>query len=128
MPKTILVWVLTVPAAGLFLLVGLANVFGAQQALQVWGDNSGLRVFIGVSEVTGAIGLLVPRLAFWASTLLALLMLGAIYPYVAQGLGLVPLLVLLLLAASIGALRFPQALFLGQAEPVPGEAEPGSEA
>ena len=128
MAKTILVWVLTVPAAGLFLLVGLANVFGAQQELQVWGDNSGLRVFIGVCEVTGAIGLLVPRLAFWASTLLALLMLGAIYPYVAQGLGLVPLLVLLLLAASIGALRFPQALFLGQAEPVPGEAEPGSEA
>ncbi len=116
MAKTILVWVLTVPAAALMMLVAMANLFGNEQALQVWGSATGLRLFVGVCEVTGAIALLVPRLAFWGSALLALVMLGAIYPYIAQGLSLTNLLALLLVVVVIGALRFGQALFLSESE------------
>ncbi len=116
MAKTILVWVLTVPAAALMMLVALANLFGAPQTQQLWG-STGLRLFVGVCEVTGAIALLVPRLAFWGSALLALVMLGAIYPYIAQGLSLTNLFALLLVVVIIGALRFGQALFLSPSQP-----------
>ena len=41
------------------------------------GAGQGLRLFVGICELAGAIGLLVPRLAWVAAAALVLLMVGA---------------------------------------------------
>ena len=108
MARTILVWVLTVPTAALMLIAALSNTMGGVQALQFWGEDAALqRVFVGVCELVGVIALFVPRLSFWGSALLVMVLLGVLPMYVSRGLPLVLLSALLGSTAIIGALRNP---------------------
>jgi MYXO-CTERM domain-containing protein len=47
-----------------------------------YGYSDGFRLFIGACELSGAIGLWIPRLSFWAAAGLMVIMLGAIYTHV----------------------------------------------
>jgi putative oxidoreductase len=70
------------------------------------GAGQGLRLFVGVCEVAGAIGLLVPRLARLAATGLVLLMVGAtITNVVALQISPAVPLVLMILAAVVAVTR-----------------------
>ena len=106
-------WVLTVPLAALFLFAGPVK-FSAEAAanFQRFGYGDGFRVFIGVAELAGAIGLLVPSLAFWASAGLAIIMAGAVYTHLAIGISPVFPGVAGLLLVVLAALRYRAAFLL----------------
>lgn len=55
------------------------------EAFARWGYSPNFMYFIGVLEIAGAIGLLIPRLSALASLCLAALMLGAIGTHLTHG-------------------------------------------
>jgi putative oxidoreductase len=111
MYKNIGIWGLTVPLAALFLLAG-AGKFGAEATanFERFGYNDAFRVFIGVAEISGAIGLLVPRLAAWAAWGLVAIMAGAVYTHIAVGISIAFPAVVGALLAVLGVLRLRSAL------------------
>ncbi|MDH3495059.1 MAG: DoxX family protein [Acidobacteriota bacterium] len=85
----VLSWVFAVLLAILFLLAGAGKLGGgATEMFAKWGYPSWFAIFIGVAEVAGAIGLLIPRLTRLAIIGLTILMIGAAYTHVAAGEGL----------------------------------------
>jgi uncharacterized membrane protein YphA (DoxX/SURF4 family) len=111
MPKKIAIWVLTVPLVLLFLAAG-AGKFGAEATanFQKFGYSDAFRVFIGVAEIAGGVGLLVPRLAAWAAAGLVIIMAGAVYTHIAVGISIAFPAVTGALLAGLGVLRHPSAL------------------
>jgi putative oxidoreductase len=80
-PATIALWTLQV-LLGLMFIVGSGapKLFGEAYAVQIFedlGTGQWLRVVVGLLEVAGGIGLLVPRLAGLAASCLVALMVGA---------------------------------------------------
>ena len=66
--------------AGQFALGGVLKLTAEASMVTMFdniGAGQGLRLFVGICELAGAIGLLVPRLARPAATALVLLMIGA---------------------------------------------------
>jgi uncharacterized membrane protein YphA (DoxX/SURF4 family) len=118
MPKKIATWCLTVPLAALFLLAG-AGKFGAEATanFERFGYSDAFRVFIGIAEVAGGIGLLVPRLATWAAAGLVVIMAGAVYTHVMVGIRIAFPAVVGALLAALAVLRFKDALFLASPRP-----------
>ncbi len=81
-------WVVSALLAALYLFAGSIKLAGTEQAIvsfQNFGYADAFRLFIGVCEVTGAIGLLIPRLASLAAGGLMLIMVGAAYSHVSVG-------------------------------------------
>lgn len=74
-------WIVCVFLALLFLVFGGAKLAGAQAMVQEF-DHVGLgqwfRYFTGILEVTGALGVLIPKYSRWGAMLLALVMCGAL--------------------------------------------------
>ena len=86
--KTIGVWVVCGLLALQYLFAGATKLFGTAQAVEGFhhaGFSDGFRIFIGAAETSGALGLLAPRLRFWASIGLSLVMLGALHTHVRAG-------------------------------------------
>ena len=82
-----------------------------------WGYPPRFMLLVGLAEVTGALGLLAPRLASYASLLLSLVMLGAFATLLshsggALGWGATPLFYLVLLAI-VAAARWRQRVRVG---------------
>lgn len=80
-PATVALWTLQI-LLGLMFIVGSGapKLFGEAYAVQIFedlGTGQWLRVVVGVLEVAGGIGLLVPRLAGLAAACLVALMVGA---------------------------------------------------
>ena len=80
-PAAIALWTLQV-LLGLMFIVGSGapKLFGEAYAVQIFedlGTGQWLRVVVGLLEVAGGIGLLVPRLAGLAASCLVALMVGA---------------------------------------------------
>jgi uncharacterized membrane protein YphA (DoxX/SURF4 family) len=79
--NTVVVWVVDVLVAGLFLAVGVPKILGLEtnyfQFAAMRGFPDWIRIVVGVCEVIGAIGLLVPRLSAYAAVGLAMLMVPA---------------------------------------------------
>lgn len=76
------------------------------ETVEALGAGQWLRIAIGLAELAGAIGLLVPRLAWLAATCLALLMLGATGTHLfVIGGSPVLAIVLMLGAAAVAWLR-----------------------
>lgn len=79
--NTVVVWVVEVLVAGLFLAVGVPKVLGLDpnyfQFAAMRGFPDWIRVVVGVCEVIGALGLLIPRLASYAAIGLAMFMVPA---------------------------------------------------
>lgn len=80
-PATVALWTLQV-LLGLMFVVGsgVPKLLGDAYAIQIFADlgaGQWLRFAVGVLEIAGGIGLLVPRLAGLAAACLAALMVGA---------------------------------------------------
>ena len=87
--KNIISWVLVVLLALFFLLASLGKLTGAAVPMFAnWGYPAWFAMLIGVLELAGAIGLLIPKLARFAILGLTIVMLGAAYTHIANGEGL----------------------------------------
>lgn len=83
----IAVWVVSGLLTALFLFAGFGKVTSNPQAIEgfaKYGYSDAFRLFIGASELAGAVGLWLPKLAFWAAAGLMVIMLGAIYTHVSN--------------------------------------------
>ena len=81
-------WVLVVALASLFLLAAVGKLTGAAVPMfEAWGYPAWFAYAIGVCELAGAIGLLVPKTTRWAVLGLAAILLGALFTHVMNGEG-----------------------------------------
>jgi putative oxidoreductase len=98
----LLTWLPRVALAVIFAAAGFSKVAGDPAMIDLFSDigaGQGLRYVVGVLEIAGAIGVLVPRLCGLAAAGLALLMLGATITNIAV-LGYSPIVTLFLLAIA----------------------------
>ena len=107
--RVIAIWILSVLAAFAFLGAGGSKLAGTPAMIALFekvGVGQWFRYVTGLLEVTGAIGLLIPRYAFYAAVLLATVMVGAVIAHltVLGGSPAAPAL-LLILTATIAWLR-----------------------
>ncbi|MCF6472599.1 DoxX family membrane protein [Nonomuraea sp. MG754425] len=94
-------WVLQIVVAGVFVVAALGKFAGAEPSASTFaaiGLGDWFRILIGVLEVAGVVGLLVPRLAGLAGLALAGLMAGAVLTeaFVSGGGVVLPLILLVL--------------------------------
>ncbi|HEY4085474.1 MAG TPA: DoxX family protein [Bryobacteraceae bacterium] len=78
--SNILAWILAVILAVVFVFVGGAKLIGARAMVQEFaqiGMGQWFRYFTGILEISGAVGVLIPRYRFWAALQIALVMVGA---------------------------------------------------
>jgi putative oxidoreductase len=103
--KMIALWVLRVVVGLAFLTAGGSKLAGAPAMVAMFakiGFGQWFRILTGLLEVAGAIGLFVPRLAVYAASMLAVVMVGAIGFHLTRlGGNPVPPIALLLLAILI---------------------------
>ena len=109
--RTIALWILSGLVALAFFGAGGAKLAGAAAMVELFdkvGRGQWFRYFTGLLEVAGGIGLLIPRYAFYAAGLLAVVMVGAIIAHLTI-LGTSPAVpvVLLVLSGTIVWLRKP---------------------
>jgi len=119
-----MLWLVTGALALLYLGAGLPKALGVGPAVdgfRALGFSDEFRVLIGVLEVSGALGLLIPRLAAWSATGLAGLMVGALGTHLATGApGAVLALAALVLLLGVVCERGAETGFLAPApEPLP---------
>lgn len=82
-------WIILGLVALGFILASIGKLTGGAAPMFVqWGYPGWFATFIGVAELTGAIGLLVPKTTRYAVPGLTVIMLGAMYTHVANGEGL----------------------------------------
>jgi len=96
---TVVLWVLQLVLAFQFVGAGLLKLIGDQAMVDLFADigaGQWLRYAVGVLELAGAVGLLIPRLAELAAVGLAGLMIGATLTnlLVIDGSPLLPLAIL----------------------------------
>jgi uncharacterized membrane protein YphA (DoxX/SURF4 family) len=86
--RSIVLWTISGLLAAGYLLAGASKVFfdpaNAARQFESFGLPAGLATFIGLCEMAGAVGLLVPRLAGLAASGLVVIMLGAVYSHAAH--------------------------------------------
>jgi putative oxidoreductase len=109
--RLITLWILSGLATLAFIGAGGAKLAGAAAMIELFdkvGVGQWFRYFTGVLEVAAGIGLLISRYAFYAATLLAIVMVGAIIAHVTV-LGSSPAapVVLFVLTGMIAYLRKP---------------------
>lgn len=78
--SNILGWILAVLLAVVFVFAGGAKLLGARAMVQEFaqiGIGQWFRYFTGILEVTGAIGVLIPKYRFGAALQIAVVMVGA---------------------------------------------------
>jgi len=79
---SVLAWLLAVLLAIAFTLAGGVKLISAAAMVQEFaqiGLGQWFRYFVGVLEVSGAIGMLIPRVRFWAALQIAVVMVGATF-------------------------------------------------
>jgi putative oxidoreductase len=108
----IILWTLQILAAAAFLFTSGLKLTSSAQAVATFekiGAGQWFRYLTGTLEATGAIGLLIPGLAFYAAALLAVVMVGAVITHLTI-LGGSPAgaIVLLLITGTVAYLRRPR--------------------
>ena len=87
--RTVIGWVLTVILALAFLASAAGKLIGAAtQMFAHWGYPPWFATLIGVLELAGAVGLLIPRATRYAILDLTVIMLGATYTHLANHEGI----------------------------------------
>lgn len=102
-PRTIIVWLLSIASAAIFLVAGISKLRGDAHLVEVFdqvGFGPWFRYLIAVLEISGGIGLLIPRLAALAALGLACVMVGATWAHLAR-IGGSPALAIALIAACL---------------------------
>lgn len=107
--RLLLTWTLQLVLAAVFAFTA-SRKFMADPVpvatVEALGTGQWLRVAIGVTELAGAIGLLIPGVARLAAACLALLMLGAVCTHLfIVGGSAVPALILMLASIAVAWLR-----------------------
>jgi putative oxidoreductase len=111
--KKIALWIVSILLTAMFLAAGGPKLLRAEEARTMfvhYGYAPWFPTLIGVSEVLGAIGLLVPRLATLAAAGLSVIMGGAVYTHLTHqeaSHAVIPL-VLLVLLIGVGCTRFKE--------------------
>ena len=109
--RLVTLWILQVLAALAFLGAGGSKLGGAEQMVVVFdkiGVGQWFRYVTGLLEVVGGIGLLIPRYAFYAASLLAIIMISAVITHLTiVGGSPLPAIFLLVLTGAIAYLRKP---------------------
>jgi putative oxidoreductase len=85
--KTIALWVLSVLVAAMFLFAGGTKLVMADQIKPMFvkfGYAAWFATFIGICELLGGIGVLIPRVAGLAAACLSVIMVGAVYTVVSH--------------------------------------------
>ena len=107
--RLITLWTLSGLVAVAFIGAGGTKLAGVPAMVEMFakvGLGQWFRYVTGLLEVAGAIGLLIPRYAFYAAVLLGIVMVGAVIAEVAViGDSPVPPAVLLVLSGIIAYLR-----------------------
>ena len=88
--KIIVLWVVSGLLAALFLMAGGSKLAGAERHVQGfarWGWPDWMRLAIGAVEVTSAVLLCVPRVAFFGALSLTTVMAGATYTHLFRASG-----------------------------------------
>ncbi len=111
--KVVAVWIISGLLAAVFILVGTPKLLQQPQLVDMfdqWGYARWFLVMIGALEVTGAILLLIPRVAIYGVALLSVLMLGAGYTHIAnaEGLQVARPAIFLVLLIVVGWMRGPR--------------------
>jgi uncharacterized membrane protein YphA (DoxX/SURF4 family) len=111
--KRIALWILKIALGLAFMAAGFSKLAGAPPMVAIFakiGFGQWLRILTGFLEVAGAIGLFVPRYTFFAASLLATVMVGAVGFHLAMlGGNPTPPIVLLILALVTAWLSKPSA-------------------
>jgi len=79
-----IVWLPSLLLTFIFLMAGLPKLAGAEGHIRhfvTWGYPDWFRLVVGAIEVTSAVLLLVPRLAFFGALGIAVIMSGATYTH-----------------------------------------------
>jgi uncharacterized membrane protein YphA (DoxX/SURF4 family) len=107
--KLIVVWVLRLLLAVLFAIQGVLKLSGSPgwiSRFSGWGYPDHFYLAVGVAELLGAIGLLIPRLASFGALVLLVVMLGATATHVVhREPQAITTLVLLALLVTVLAMR-----------------------
>src|SRR5213592_2653540 len=114
----VVVWILSVLLAAVFATTGISKLIGVEtltlQAAAMRGFPTWIRMVVGVVEIVGAIGLLVPAVASVAAALLALLMIPAtITQWISGEPGVFVPIMLLVLLLIVAWRRNPTAVRAG---------------
>lgn len=115
---SVVVWILSVLLAAVFATTGISKLIGVEpltlQAAAMHGFPPWIRNVVGVVEVAGAIGLLIPAVASFAAAMLALLMIPAtITQWISAQPGVFVPIVLLALLLLVAWRRNPVAVRAG---------------
>lgn len=106
---TALLWSGQIAAAAMFLFAGSMQLSGAPDMVQAFaaiGVGQWFRYLTGTIEVVSALLLLVPSLAFFGASALAVTMVGAVIAHLAiLGGSPMPALVLLIVTSTIAWVR-----------------------
>ena len=122
--RLIILWTLSVLTALAFIAAGGSKLAGVPAMVEIFdkvGFGQWFRYFTGLLEVTAAIGLLIPRYAFYAAVALAVVIIGAIIAQLTvldRSLG-APV-ALLVITGVIGYLRKPARLLTADGNQVRG--------
>ena len=106
--RRVVSWIIAVLLALGYGFAGMGKLTGAASEMFAgWGYPAWFALLIGVLELAGALGLLLPKLTRWAALGLAGIMIGAVFTHVSQGEGLQVLrpLIFLFLLATLRWLR-----------------------
>lgn len=85
--KRVTLWIVSIVVAAMFIMAGGTKLAGLPmhvEHFQKWGYPDWFRILIGIAEVAGGVGLLIPRVASFAAAGLAAIMLGAVYTHLAH--------------------------------------------
>lgn len=114
--KNIASWIIQGLIAVLFLMMGSGKLMSDPEVVANftrWGMPNKMYLVIGIFEVLGAIGLLIPRLAGLAAVGLIFIMIGALFTHLTHGefgMAFMPLMVMILLGV-VAYLRNPLSIF-----------------
>ncbi len=111
--KRIAIWTVSIVVAAMFIMAGGTKLAGLPmhvEHFQKWGYPDWFRVLIGIAEVAGGVGLLIPRQVSFAAAGLAAIMLGAVYTHLAhdEAIQVVAPGVFLLVFGVLTYARWPQ--------------------
>jgi len=118
--KTVVSWVVQILLAAFYVLAASGKLLSRPQVIEMfrhWGFPDKFYLLVGILELLGAIGLLIPRVAGYASAGLIVLMIGAAATHLINGEGLQVLrpLIFIALLVLVVFLRRPWA---SKTEPV----------
>ncbi len=88
--KTIGIWVLTVPVALVFIMMGTAKLRGAApwpNFFEGWGYATWFRMLIGVVQAGSGVLLLIPTMAAYGAGILVVVMTGAVFTELTHEIG-----------------------------------------